>query len=151
MVDWLVGWLVGWLVYSCCSHLEQRTSVKHFVSLQFLNLRHSARLLGRVISPSHGRYLTQTQNTHRHPCLEWDSNPRSQRSSERTVHVLDRAATVLGERKYTREQNPSREKNKKKIYLCWTNIVNFLWIFWYKILTKKKWGGFLFSDFRGFV
>jgi hypothetical protein len=41
----------GWLVYSCCSHLERRASVKCFISLQFLNLRHSVRLLGRVISP----------------------------------------------------------------------------------------------------
>jgi hypothetical protein len=73
----------GWLVYSCCSHLEHSASVKRFVSLQFLNLRHSVGLLGRVISPSQGRYLTQTQNIHRHPCLEWDLNTRSQRSSER--------------------------------------------------------------------
>jgi hypothetical protein len=37
--------------------------VKRFVSLQFLNLRHSVGLLGRVISPSQGqgRYLTQIQ------------------------------------------------------------------------------------------
>jgi hypothetical protein len=45
-------------------------------------------LLGRQISPSQGRYLHTEQhnhrpNAHRHPCLEWDSNPRSQRSSER--------------------------------------------------------------------
>jgi hypothetical protein len=30
--------LVGWLVYSCCSHLEHKASVKRFVSLQFLDL-----------------------------------------------------------------------------------------------------------------
>jgi hypothetical protein len=48
------------LVYSCCSHLERRASVKRFVSLQFLNLRHSVGLLGRVISPSQRRYLTKT-------------------------------------------------------------------------------------------
>jgi hypothetical protein len=30
-----------------------------------------------------GRYLHTGKRTHRHPCLEWDSNPRSQRSSER--------------------------------------------------------------------
>jgi hypothetical protein len=31
-----------------------------------------------------------------HPCLECDSNPRSQRSSEaKTVHALDCAATVI--------------------------------------------------------
>jgi hypothetical protein len=72
-----------WLVYSCCSHLEHRASVKRFVSLQFLNLRQSVGLLARLISPSQGSYLTQTQNKHRHPCLEWYSNPRSQRSIDR--------------------------------------------------------------------
>jgi hypothetical protein len=30
-----------------------------------------------------GRYLTQTQNKRTHPCLEWDPNPQSQRSSGR--------------------------------------------------------------------
>jgi hypothetical protein len=45
-------------------------------------------LLGRVISPSQSRYLhtgqhKQNKRSHRHPCLEWDSNWRSQRSSER--------------------------------------------------------------------
>jgi hypothetical protein len=72
---------IDWLVYSCCSHLEHRASVKRFVSLQFL--RQSVGLLGWVMSPSHGRYITQTQNKHRDPCLEWDSNTRSQLSSER--------------------------------------------------------------------
>jgi hypothetical protein len=33
------------------------------------------------ISPSQGRYLHTERR--RRPCLEWDSNPRSQRSSER--------------------------------------------------------------------
>jgi hypothetical protein len=54
-----VGWLAGRLIYSCCSHFEHGTSVKLFVSLQFLNLRHSIGLLGRVNNPSQGRYLTQ--------------------------------------------------------------------------------------------
>jgi hypothetical protein len=49
-------------------------------------------LPGRVISPSQGRYLhtTRTQNkrTHRHSFLEWDSNPLSQRSSERRQFLL---------------------------------------------------------------
>jgi hypothetical protein len=62
----------------------------------------STGLLGREISPSQGLYLhrtTQTQNkhTHRHPCIEWDSNPRSQRSSEsRLFNALYGAATVVG-------------------------------------------------------
>jgi hypothetical protein len=53
--------LIGWLVYPSCSHLEHRALVKRFVSLQFLNLRHSVGLLGLVISPPQGRYLPQTE------------------------------------------------------------------------------------------
>jgi hypothetical protein len=33
--------------------------------------------------PAQRTTQTQNKNTHRHLCLEWDSNPRSQRSSER--------------------------------------------------------------------
>jgi hypothetical protein len=33
--------------------------------------------------PTHRTTQTQNKRAHRHPCLEWDSNPRSQRSSER--------------------------------------------------------------------
>jgi hypothetical protein len=45
-------------------------------------------LLGRVKSPWQGRYLytgqhKQNKRIHRHQCLEWDSNPRSQCSNER--------------------------------------------------------------------
>jgi hypothetical protein len=43
-------------------------------------------LLWREISPSQGRYLhsgQHKQNKRKHPCLEWDSNPRSQCSSGR--------------------------------------------------------------------
>jgi hypothetical protein len=50
--------------------------------------KESAGLLGRGFRPSQGRYLHAEQrkyriNAHRHPCLEWDSNPRSQCSSGR--------------------------------------------------------------------
>jgi hypothetical protein len=44
------------------------------------------------------RRTTQTQNKHkqyRYVCLQWDSNSRSQRSSERKQVVLNRAATVI--------------------------------------------------------
>jgi hypothetical protein len=78
-------------IYPCCSHLEKRASVKHFVSLQFLNLRQSVRFLGRVISLTQGRYLhraTQTRiNADKHPCVECDSNPRSLFSSARRQFV----------------------------------------------------------------
>jgi hypothetical protein len=90
-------WLV-WLVHSCCSHLEHRASVKRFVSLQFLNLRHSVGILGRVISPSQGCYLTQTQNKHKQtfmPRVGFEPTiPTFER--EKTVHALDCAATVIG-------------------------------------------------------
>jgi hypothetical protein len=50
-------------------------------------------LLGRGISPSQGRYLHTEQhkhriNAHRHACLKWDSNPRSQCSSGRRRFML---------------------------------------------------------------
>jgi hypothetical protein len=39
--------------------------------------------LERGISPSQGRYLHREQHKHRYPCLECDSNPRSQCSNGR--------------------------------------------------------------------
>jgi hypothetical protein len=88
---------IGWLVYSCCSHVEHKASLKHFGSLQFLNLRHSVELLGRVISPSQGRYLTQTQNKHRQPPMPLVGFEPMIQAFERvkTVHALDRAAIVF--------------------------------------------------------
>jgi hypothetical protein len=62
----------------------------------------SVGLLGHRISPSQGRCLHTEQHKHRinarkHPCLEWDSNltiPAFERA--KTIHFLDRAATVIG-------------------------------------------------------
>jgi hypothetical protein len=57
--------------------------------IQFRNqFSHTVVLLGREISKSQGRYLNTGQhkhgiNAHRHIFPEWDSNPRSQRLSER--------------------------------------------------------------------
>jgi hypothetical protein len=97
IVSWNIGWF-GWLVCSCCSHLEHMAPVKRFVSLQFLNLRHSVGLLGRVISPSQGRYVTQTQNKHKQtsmPRVGFEPTiPAFKRAQ--TFHALDRAATVIG-------------------------------------------------------
>jgi hypothetical protein len=61
---WYVFFFFFFFFYSCCSHLEHRVSVKRLVSLQFLNLRQSAGLPGRGISPSQGRYL-YTEHKHR--------------------------------------------------------------------------------------
>jgi hypothetical protein len=89
--------MFDWLVFSCCSHLERKASVKRFVSLQFLNLRHSVRLLRRVISPSQGRYLTQTEDKHRQtsvPRVGFEPTiPAFERA--KTVHALNRAAAVI--------------------------------------------------------
>jgi FAD synthase len=72
--------------------------VKRFVSLQILKLRHSVEHVGRVISPSQGRYLTQKQNKHKQtsvPQVAFEPTiPVFERA--KTVHVLDRAATVIG-------------------------------------------------------
>jgi hypothetical protein len=88
-------------IYSCCSNLEHKASVKHFVSLQFLNFRQSVGLLGWEISLTQGRYLhrmTQTQNKRKQtsmPSVGFEpTNPMSERT--KTFHALDRAATVIG-------------------------------------------------------
>jgi hypothetical protein len=87
----------GWFVYSCCSHLEHRASMKCFASLQFLNLRHSVGLLARVISLSQGHYLTQTQNKHKPtsmPRVRFEpTTPAFEQA--KTVHALDHATTVI--------------------------------------------------------
>jgi hypothetical protein len=44
--------------------------------------------------PTHGN--TNRIKAHRHPCLEWDSSPRSQCWRAKTVDPLDRAPTVIG-------------------------------------------------------
>jgi hypothetical protein len=49
---------------SCCSQLEHRASVKHFVSLQFLNLRQSVGSLGRG---SACRKAATYTGQHKHP------------------------------------------------------------------------------------
>jgi hypothetical protein len=52
--------------------LEHRASVKRFVGrAPWMGYQHVARPLP-----------IQTQNKHKHPCFEWVSNTRSQRSSE---------------------------------------------------------------------
>jgi hypothetical protein len=69
-------------LFSRCSHLEHRASVKRFVSLQFLNPK-MVGIPGQGMSPSQGRYLQHKHgiNADKHPCLELVSNPRSQRST----------------------------------------------------------------------
>jgi hypothetical protein len=88
--------MVGWFI-PVAPTLEHRTCVKRFVSLQFLNLRHSVGLLRRVISPSQGRYLTQTQNKHKQtfmPRVGFEPTiPAFERA--KTVHALDCTATVI--------------------------------------------------------
>jgi hypothetical protein len=77
------AWYTGW------AHTKiQTTSISLWLYspygpwpvYEFLNLTQLVGLLGRGISPSQGRYLHTEQhkyiiNAHRHPCLEWYSNP----------------------------------------------------------------------------
>jgi hypothetical protein len=69
-------------------------SMKLSVSLQLLDLRQSVGLLGRVISSSQDLYLytnteKRTHNTNtKHPCQEWDSNPRFRRPRERRQFLV---------------------------------------------------------------
>jgi hypothetical protein len=79
-----------------------RLFVEPWPLFQFLNLfTQTVCLLGRVISSSQGHYLNTGQHKHRinanrHPCLEWNSNPHSQRSRERRQIMSYSAATLIG-------------------------------------------------------
>jgi hypothetical protein len=52
------------------------------IHFSFLILGQSVGLLEREISPSQGKHKHRI-NADKHPCLELDLNPRSQRSGER--------------------------------------------------------------------
>jgi hypothetical protein len=78
------------MIYAARPHLSM--ALQPFVGLSplfsFLIYTQSAGLLGRRISQSKNLYLYTEQHrhrisAHRHPCLEWDSNPRPQCSSGR--------------------------------------------------------------------
>jgi hypothetical protein len=116
-------WLVGWFI-PVAPTLEHRASVKSFVSLQFLNLRHSVVLLGRVNSPSQGHYLTQTQNKHRQASIPRVGIETTIPASERakTVHALDRAATVDN-----MTLNNSTWLNFS-LYMRWRNIITRMYV-----------------------
>jgi hypothetical protein len=86
--------------YSSCSHLEHRTSVKRFVSLQFLNSWQSVGLLGRELSPSRSLYLhrtAQTQNKRTQTSMPWVRfEPMIPAFEWGKTNALDRTATVIG-------------------------------------------------------
>jgi hypothetical protein len=81
--------------------------VKRFVSLQFLNLRYSVGLLGRVIRPSQSRYLTQTQNKHKQTSMPQVGFEPTIPAFERakTFHALDCAATGIGTKRQEEGEN----------------------------------------------
>jgi hypothetical protein len=86
-----------WLVYSCCSHLEPRTSVKRFVSLQFINLRHSVGPLDEW-SARRKAATYHKQNKHKQSFMLWVGFEPTISAFEwaKTDYALDRAATVIG-------------------------------------------------------
>jgi hypothetical protein len=96
--------------------IHQRPFIHSWVALQpfvgpwpLLQLHNHFYTVGRTpctgdqpvarVLPKHRATHTHN-NAHSHPCLEWGSNPRSQRASERakTVYALDLAATVIDNR-----------------------------------------------------
>jgi hypothetical protein len=88
-------------IYSCCSHLEHRASMKRFVSLQFLNPRQSIGLLGRAIRPMQDCYLhriSQTQNKDRQSSMSWMEFEPTLLAFMRanTFHALRSVATAMG-------------------------------------------------------
>jgi hypothetical protein len=121
-------WLVD-LADSCCSHLEHRISVKRFVSLQFLILRHSIGLIGRVISLSQGRYLTQTEWTQSD--IHVSSGIRTHDPSDRTsedrscLRPRDRCARqrrlLLAPSKYENSQHRTSYWQWQKIYSAFSD------------------------------
>jgi hypothetical protein len=76
------------IIWSYISTYGSTALVDFGCFFSFLIYTQSVGLLGRGVSPSEGRYLHTEQhknriNANRHPYLEWDSNPWSQRSSGR--------------------------------------------------------------------
>jgi hypothetical protein len=65
--------------------LQSLKDLGHLTYRRFLELfRHTVGLLGRLISPSQGTYTgqhTTQKDADKHPCLERDSNPRSQQQT----------------------------------------------------------------------
>jgi hypothetical protein len=61
-----------------CRSMSDRHPWNALFHFSFLILRQLVGLVGRGISPSQGRYLHKHRiDTDKHPCLEWDPNPRS--------------------------------------------------------------------------
>jgi hypothetical protein len=100
----------GVSMYSCCSQLEHRASVKRFVSLQFLNLRQTVGLLRRGICPTQGRYLHK-QNKCRQITMPRVGFEPMILAFERTktFHALDHAANVIGLRGYSSRSNEQKD------------------------------------------
>jgi hypothetical protein len=97
--------------------------------------RHLVGLLGRGISPSQGHHL-HTE----HPCLECDSNPRSQCSRERSqLNVPDREVAVIGRCIYIRTNTVTTwTANESEVALYHTFI-------WGPFIPVRKWSVFWYA------
>jgi hypothetical protein len=84
------------LSLSCYFHSEHRASVKRVVSLQFLNRETVSTTPRTGISLSQGRYLHKHRiNANRHPYFVGFEPTIPAFKRAKTVHSLDRAATVI--------------------------------------------------------
>jgi hypothetical protein len=100
-----------WLLYKCLNYLFRQSlsgctgMVLIYLWLyspcgpwslfQFLDLYTVGRTPWMGDQPIARPLPTHRINAQRHPCLESDSKPRSQHSRAKTVHALDRTATVI--------------------------------------------------------
>jgi hypothetical protein len=84
--------------YSCSSRMECRASVKISFLFSFLICTQSVGPLAWGISPSQGRYLTETQNKLKQASMPWLGFEPTISVFERAkiFHALDGAATVIG-------------------------------------------------------
>jgi hypothetical protein len=134
-VFWLKFYIIYWFIFLLLP-LEHTTSLKLFISLQFLNLYTNGRTPWTGISPSQGRNrhrTTQTQNKLRltsMPRVGLESTtPVLQRAN--TFYSLDHCATVISKILYTfhiSRQPHSLFNDPNKI--CWRIQIMTLLIIW---------------------
>jgi hypothetical protein len=112
--------------------------------LSFLISDSRLRLLRRVTSPVARPLPTHKHriNADKHPCLEWDSNPRCQCPSERTNEDF----SCLRPRGHCERQQTYRAWDNRKLWSMSENVISF---FWYRS-TDPSWSCCVIQLFPGY-
>jgi hypothetical protein len=105
---------MSYMFLSLSQTLKQWTFLKCFASFQFLNPKSQYDSLdGGSASRKAAAYTGQhkhTMNADRHPCIEWDSNPQSQCSSEWRQFIPNKFVCVF----YSHALDKIKVSKKKK-------------------------------------